>query len=312
MKHLDLFSGIGGFALAAQWAGFETVAFCEIEDYPRKVLEKNFPGVPIHRDIRELDGENYAGTALITGGYPCQPFSLAGKRGGATDDRHLWPEMFRIVKQARPDWVVAENVAGHINMGLDQVLSDLEGEGYAARPVVIPACAVDAPHRRDRVWIIANAISTGERPHAGAHRCAEDEREELQQEDREALPDDDIAVCETVSDTQRNGRHQRSEQAGRQARGEADGHDRDLRCAMADTNTTGPQEREIFAGSQSEAGRPPQGETSERDNWWTTEPAVGRVAHGVPRRVDRLKGLGNAIVPQVAYQILKPIGDSYD
>ena len=268
MNHLDLFSGIGGFALAAQWAGFETVAFCEIEDYPRKVLEKNFPGVPIHRDIRELDGENYAGTNLITGGYPCQPFSFAGKRGGATDDRHLWPEMFRIIKQAKPTWIVAENVAGHINMGLDQVLSDLEGEGYSCRPVVIPACAVDAPHRRDRVWIIANA--------------------------------------------ERNRRHQGSEQAGRQARDEADGHDRDLRCAMADTNTTGPQEREVFSGSQNEAGRTPQGETSERDNWWTTEPAVGRVAHGVPRRVDRLKGLGNAIVPQVAYQILKPIGDSYE
>jgi len=258
MKHLDLFSGIGGFALAAQWAGFETVAFCEIEDYPRKVLEKNFPGVPIHRDIRELDGENYAGTTLITGGYPCQPFSLAGKRGGAEDDRHLWPEMFRIVKQARPDWVVAENVAGHINMGLDQVLSDLEGEGYAARPVIIPACAVDAPHRRDRVWIIANA--------------------------------------------ERNRRHQGSEQAGRQARDEADGHDRDLRCAMADTKISNDR------GSNTGPG---QGELG-RSCRWPAEPRVGRVAHGVSNRVHRLKGLGNAIVPQVAYQILKPIGDSYD
>jgi len=161
MKHLDLFSGIGGFALAARWAGIETVAFCEIEDFPRKVLEKNFPGVPIHRDIRDLDGREYAGIDLITGGYPCQPFSVAGKRKGQEDDRHLWPEMRRVITQARPTWVVCENVTGHITLGLDQVLTELETEGYSARAFVVPACAIGANHRRDRVWIIAHA--TGDR-----------------------------------------------------------------------------------------------------------------------------------------------------
>lgn len=163
MKHLDLFSGIGGFALAARWAGIETVAFCEIEPFPRKVLEKNFPGIPIHHDIRELNGSEYAGIDIITGGYPCQPFSLAGKRKGTEDDRHLWPEMFRIIKQARPTFIVAENVIGHVTMGIDKVLNDLECEGYSTRPLVIPACAVDSPHRRDRVWILAYSNKKQER-----------------------------------------------------------------------------------------------------------------------------------------------------
>ena len=160
MRHLDLFSGIGGFALAAKWAGFETIAFCEIEEFARQVLKKNFPGVPIHNDIREFDGNEYAGRIdLLTGGYPCQPFSHAGKRKGKEDDRHLWPEMLRVIKQTRPAWVVAENVAGHITLGLDKVLTDLECEGYSARAVVIPACAIGANHRRDRVWIIAHSAS---------------------------------------------------------------------------------------------------------------------------------------------------------
>ena len=159
MKHLDLFSGIGGFALAAQWAGIETVAFCEIDKFCHKVLQKNFPRVPIHDDIRTLRGEDYAGIDIITGGYPCQPFSTAGKRKGADDPRHLWPEMFRIIRQARPTWVVCENVAGHVSMGLDKVLSDMEGINYTGQPIIIPACAKDAPHERKRVWIVFHADS---------------------------------------------------------------------------------------------------------------------------------------------------------
>jgi len=163
MTHLDLFSGIGGFALAAHWAGIETVAFCEIDDFACKVLNKNFPDIPVHRDIRELDGSLYAGIDLITGGYPCQPFSYCGKRGGENDPRHLWPEMFRIIKQARPKYVVSENVTGHITMGLDAVLDDLEGEGYTAWPFIIPACGKDSPQLRNRVWIVADSSESAER-----------------------------------------------------------------------------------------------------------------------------------------------------
>jgi len=156
LRVLDLFSGIGGFSLGLErTGGFETVAFCEIEEFSQKILRKHWPDVPIHNDIRKLDGSEIDAD-VITGGYPCQPFSNAGKRGGAEDDRHLWPEMYRLIKAIRPRWVIAENVYGHISMGLDQVLSDLEGINYAWWTFIVPACAVDAPHRRDRVWIIAN------------------------------------------------------------------------------------------------------------------------------------------------------------
>jgi DNA (cytosine-5)-methyltransferase 1 len=153
--HLDLFSGIGGFALAAGWAGFETVGFCDNEPYAQAVLKKHWPNVPIHGDIKTLDGTAYRGVTLLTGGFPCQPFSNAGKRRGKDDDRYLWPQMLRVIQEARPDWIVGENVVGIIGLALDQVCSDLEAEGYEVEPIIIPACGVDAPHRRNRVWIIA-------------------------------------------------------------------------------------------------------------------------------------------------------------
>jgi DNA (cytosine-5)-methyltransferase 1 len=168
LKHIDLFSGIGGFSLAFDSTQkIETVAFCEIEEYPQKVLKKNFPGVPIYNDITELVKNESTRPIwgqgkwqdlecdILTGGYPCQPFSQAGKRKGEEDDRHLWPFMLEIIKQKRPKFIVAENVAGHITLGLDNVLFDLESEGYSARAVVLPASSVNAHHRRDRVWIIA-------------------------------------------------------------------------------------------------------------------------------------------------------------
>jgi len=162
LRTLDLFSGIGGFSLGLErTGGFETVAFCEIEPFCKKVLKKHWPNIPINEDVRTLDATGYGRIDCVTGGYPCQPFSLAGERRGHEDDRHLWPAMCSIIETARPTWVIGENVAGHISMGIDEVLSDLEGLSYAARPFVIPACAVDAPHRRDRVWVVAH--TNGER-----------------------------------------------------------------------------------------------------------------------------------------------------
>jgi hypothetical protein len=147
LKVLDLFSGIGGFSLGLErTGGFETVAFCEIDPYCRRVLAKHWPDVPIYEDVRELHADGLGRIDLVCGGYPCQPFSHAGKRRGKEDDRHLWPEMYRLVDECRPSWVIGENVAGHISMGLDDVLSDLEALDYACRTFVIPACAVDAPH----------------------------------------------------------------------------------------------------------------------------------------------------------------------
>jgi len=163
MRVLDLFSGIGGFSLGLERAGMTTVAFCEIDPFCRRVLAKHWPGVPIFEDIRELDGDAIGhGVDLVCGGFPCQPWSLAGRRGGNEDDRHLWPEMCRVVGAVRPRWVIGENVPGLDDqryMALDGVLADLEALGYQALPLEIPACAVDAPHLRKRLWIVAHAAS---------------------------------------------------------------------------------------------------------------------------------------------------------
>ena len=167
LTHLSLFSGIGGLDLAAEWAGFKTVSQCEWADYPTKVLEKHWPDVPRWRDIRTLTGDSfYERTGLrtvdvISGGFPCQPFSVAGKRRGKEDDRFLWPEMVRVIKELRPTWVVGENVAGIVNMALDDVLSDLETEGYQTRAFLIPAAAVGARHRRYRVAIVGYSEHNG-------------------------------------------------------------------------------------------------------------------------------------------------------
>lgn len=163
LTHLSLFSGIGGLDLAAEWAGFQTVGQCEWADYPTKVLEKHWPDVPRWRDIRTLTKESFHEKTnlwtvdIISGGFPCQPFSVAGERRGKDDDRYLWPEMLRVISELRPTWVVGENVPGIVNLALDTVLADLEDNGYESQCFIIPACGVDAPHKRFRVAIVAHA-----------------------------------------------------------------------------------------------------------------------------------------------------------
>lgn len=158
IRILDLCSGIGGFSLGLEaTGGFETVAFCEVEEFCCKVLNKHWPGVPIYNDLKELGNDPTRIVQefdLICGGIPCQPFSVAGKQKGKEDDRHLWPYMFAIVKHKKPSWVIVENVGGFVNVALDDVCLNLEAEGYATQSFIIPACGVEAPHRRDRIWII--------------------------------------------------------------------------------------------------------------------------------------------------------------
>lgn len=166
MKALSLFSGIGGIDLAAEWAGIETVAFCEREPFCQKVLAKHWPNIPIYDDVctltkERLEQDGIGTIDLIFGGYPCQPFSLAGDRQGQNDDRHLWPEYFRLVQAIRPRWVIGENVVGHLTLGIDGVLYDLESALYSARAFIIPVASVGANHKRERIFIVANDCSNG-------------------------------------------------------------------------------------------------------------------------------------------------------
>lgn len=161
MRHLDLCSGIGGFALAAGWSGIKTVAFCEIDKECQRVLNKNFNRPRIHQDIRKLNGKKYKGIGLITAGYPCQGFSVAGNRKAEKDHRYLWGEVFRIIKQSKPTFAICENVYGHVNLGLDKVLHDLESINYSTQSFIVPSLSVGRNHRRDRVFIVAYSSSNG-------------------------------------------------------------------------------------------------------------------------------------------------------
>lgn len=270
MKLIDLFSGIGGFSLAASWVGIKTIQFVDNNAYCQKILTKNFPGVPIHEDIKTFKGQK--GSAdILSGGFPCQSFSVAGKRRGKEDDRYLWPEMFRIIKEVRPTWVLAENVAGIVSMELDNVLFDLESEGYSTQAFIIPACAVDAPHKRDRVWIVAYSGREGiyqRRPIANA--CKKDEKRRMVKNGISRRKGKKGEIVTNAESERRDGRPDTETERMLQWRHEIE------RCCPADTN-------------------------------WSSESGVDRVAYGIPRRVDRLKGLGNAIIPQVAYQIFKMI-----
>lgn len=274
LSHLSLFSGIGGLDLAAEQAGFQTVGQCEWEEYPTKVLKRHWPDVPRWRDIRSLTGDVfYEKTGLrtvdvVSGGFPCQPFSVAGKRRGKEDNRYLWPEMARIIKELRPAWVVGENVAGIVNMELETVLFDLEAEGYATRTFLIPACGVGAPHRRYRTAIVAYSESVG---------CGRDWKEGQQ-------------ICGTRPNERKSegssiiSDANRSQAVRRQSCGAGAGQDADKWLYYRG----GEEEHEI-------------------GEWWAIEPRVGRVAHGVPNRVDRLKCLGNAVVWQQFYPVFLAI-----
>lgn len=234
MNNLDLFSGIGGFSLGLERAGMQTVAFCEKDKFCQKVLHKHWPDVPLFEDIHDITIESLQGRGvgkidIITGGFPCQPFSVAGQQGGKNDDRYLWPAMFNVIKSVKPAWVLCENVTGIIPMALDEVLSDLEDKAYTTQTFIIPACSLNAPHRRERVWILAHS-------------------------DKSRLQENKQKSCASKRIFKKTSNH--------------------------------------FDGFVSIGGVDP-----------TRKCLKVRRGDGFPEGVDRLKGLGNAVVPQIVEEI---------
>ena len=313
MNHASLFSGIGGFDLAAEWMGWENVFNCEWEEFPRQVLKHHFPNAIQYGDIKELDATTHLGRVdILTGGFPCQPYSLAGKRMGKEDERHLWPEMCRVIREVQPRWVVGENVRGLIGwnggMVFDEVQADLEAEGYEVTSYVLPACAVGAPHRRDRVWFVAYAHDKG----------GSDGPREVQGKDGEVRQRDDRAEpCHAsgrnASDTN-SGILEGSEKVGRYGLNvEREG----IPGNASDTKVPrGEGQRFKGPGQVQSDGRGGKNMETTWEKFPTVPPVCGG-DDGLPKELDGLtfpkwrresiKAYGNAIVPQVALQIFKAI-----
>jgi len=288
---LDLFSGIGGFSLGLERAGFETVAFCEIDKYCRLVLQKHWKDIKIYSDVREITRQQYEQDGLelpeiITGGFPCQPFSVAGRQKGSRDNRYLWPEMFRIIKEFKPRWIIAENVRGIINIQdgvvFEGVHADLESQGYETQTFNIPAAGVGAPHRRERVWIVANSRRTI--------------RGKQSTRNKESIGSGTPQKTEWSIDSDSLARPSEREKIM------ADPKSIQSNVGKINQSKKESGEKRIL---RSEVGR--VSSSFNQNNWWNFEPNVGRVVDGVQGRTHRLKGLGNSIVPQIAEEIGKAI-----
>lgn len=267
MRHASLFSGIGGFDLAAQWMGWENVFQVEIDDFCQKVLSKNFPNTKRYGDIKQFDGTEYAGQIdILTGGFPCQPFSIAGQQKGKVDNRYLWPAMLRVIGEVKPRWIVGENVTGIINLALDEVLTSLENQGYHTETYIIPACAVNAPHRRDRVWIVAHSNGWSRQEH-------------------------ELPAGRNVSEGWTN-------EGGIPANTHAQG----LPVWIQPNEREAGRTYGAFQGCESSR-------THSAPSWseFPTQSPISGGDDGLPNRVDRIKALGNSVVPQVVFEIFKAI-----
>lgn len=356
LTHLSLFSGIGGIDLAAEWAGFETVGQCEWKDYPTKILEKHWPNVPRWRDIRELSANDFiqrtgirAGELdLISGGFPCQPFSVAGNQKGKEDERYLWPEMYRVIGELHPAYILGENVPGILHIAADDVCKDLEREGYEVGIFNYEAAAVGAPHRRERFLFTGRskdmahtngsgyiyreskeyAAKTGKYAQRQPIRRSENvaysgEFGHSQQEARESNTDKErnnkaqeqsgrtelyetIASSKNMAYTYNEGLEITGHKSEQHQTVSKDGTQYSSSIISDSYNSSstryGKYSRKIHAKPESERFI-----ECCSSRWWAIEPELGRVANGIPNRVDRLQCLGNAVVPYQVYPILRAI-----
>nr|DAR85308.1 MAG TPA: Cytosine specific methyltransferase [Caudoviricetes sp.] len=290
LTHMSLCTGIGGIDLAAEWAGFKTIAQCEIDEYASKVLAKNFKGAPNLHDIRTVTNERLAELGIdrktitvLSAGFPCQPYSLAGKGLGDSDERDLWGEVARVIGEIRPRWFVGENTPGlfaRVNQRyFKRILTDLAALGYSVGWGIWGACDVGAPHRRDRVFIVAYA--DGKRCHTHAIQRREFTQSRITQNARR--------IQESWMQSKRVGRRI----------SDATGNELWVYGCTAEIEESRRERNNYGSGTKRNAG----------GEWWKIEPDVGRVAYGISHRVDRLRCLGNAVVPQQIYPVFQEIAN---
>lgn len=309
--HLGLFEGIGGFSLAARWIGWKTLAWCEWNEFGQRILKYHFPNAEGFGDITKINFTKYANKIdILTGGFPCQPYSLAGKRKGKEDDRHLWPEMLRAIREIQPPYVVGENVFGLINwngaMVFNEVQTDLEAEGYEVWPYVLPACAINAPHRRDRVWFVAYNQHNRNR------------RREQQQESEQKT---NRASENTRSNGCSNGEYDKQISNRNEWEFSPGGKKRlftfDALQNATNTNGTSKQREHIGQTRQGKFNGSDCGDGFNNFQNFPTQPPICGGDDGLPTeldgiaiskwRIESIKAFGNAIVPQVAYEIFKSL-----
>ena len=292
LKHLDLCSGIGGFALGLQSTNyFKTIGFVEIDKFCQKVLTKQFPGIPIYEDLKKFKPQEHnLQPDILTAGFPCQPFSVAGKQKGKDDNRNLWKETFRIIQESKPTWFIGENVSGIVKLYLDTILADLESEGYATRCFNISASSIGAKHQRQRIWIISYTDSRLR----GGRRTVTSSRT---QQDREFSPTQEKSECEVQNLWSKT-----------------------IGCDVVSG------EKEIVTDSISnrtqvqtkrEQSAKQKFRVKSKENWWEAESKLRGVPDGISYgldkdRVNRIKALGNAIVPLIPYYIGLAIKESYE
>jgi DNA (cytosine-5)-methyltransferase 1 len=332
LRHGSLFSGIGGFDFAAENMGWENVFHCEWNDFGKKILNYYWPNAISYDDITQTDFSIHRGTIdILTGGFPCQPYSSAGKRLGTEDDRHLWPEMLRAIREIKPKYIVGENVSGLLswNGGLvfNEVQAELEAEGYEVQPVLLPACAVNAPHRRDRVWFVAYANECTAGPPRKSRETESngsknnDEQSSRGKQAKQRIGCSNVLRVDTDTKSEQGERMQpKQREISQQEQKQPGGNCGNVECKRNATNTECKRQQEQRKPERSmhqEAHREWKASWAYDDGRWPTESPICSGNDGLSEQLDgitfpkwrqeSIKGYGNAIVPQIAYQIFNAL-----